>query len=68
MAKTLVLTIPGKVVSASQLTKANRVRSLKPSKSSGSSFLNEIFEELENNGLGKKKKRLANNNAPVFLK
>ena len=67
MAKPLVVTVAGKVVSAPQLTKANRVRSLKPSNTTGSNFLKEIFGELEQDGLGKTKKRLANNNAPVSL-
>ena len=67
MAKTLVVTVAGNVVSAPQLTKANRVRSLKPSNTTGSNFLREIFEELERDGLGVTKQRLANNNASVSL-
>ncbi|XP_066932088.1 uncharacterized protein [Clytia hemisphaerica] len=61
MAKQLILTTSGQVVSAPLLTKNNKVTKLAPKGHTQAQYLAAIFRQLESEGFGTVKVRVANN-------
>jgi len=63
-AKQVVINVAGKIVSGPYLIKNNKMRSLR-GQSTVSVFMMDVFGKLEEDGLGRNIRRMANNNASV---